>query len=73
MSAIIRRPQVRKLTGLSDRTIDRKEQAGDFPARVRLSVNAIGWYETEVFEWLASLQRGGGITPEAAIDARKAG
>ena len=40
-------------TGLSRSTIYRLEQAGDFPRRVRLSANSMGWWSSAVDEWLA--------------------
>lgn len=70
MSKILRRRQVEDSTGLSYRTIHRKEQAGDFPRRVRLGTNSVGWLESEVQEWIENRQRGGGTTPDAAIAAR---
>lgn len=67
---IIRLTKVEELTGLSGRTIHRKEAAGKFPLRVSLGPNSVGWYEDEVFEWNATRERGGGTTPTAAIQAR---
>ncbi len=55
---IIRRKEVRERTGYSDTTIWRKERVGNFPRRVQLSDNAIGWYEHEINEWVASRLRG---------------
>ncbi|HEC11811.1 MAG TPA: AlpA family phage regulatory protein [Acidiferrobacteraceae bacterium] len=70
MSKILRKNQVRELTGLSDRTIDRKEKAGEFPTRVLVSANAVGWREDEVNDWIDALQRGGPSAPVAALNAR---
>jgi len=66
MSKIIRRPKVEELTGLSGRTIDRREAVGQFPRRVRLGANSIGWYENEVLEWVAARERGGCEAPAGA-------
>jgi prophage regulatory protein len=49
---IIRKHTVRAMTGLSDSSIDRHEQTGDFPKRVKLSKRAVGWYEAEVVAWI---------------------
>jgi len=38
-------------TGLSRSTIYRLEQAGEFPRRVRLSANSMGWWSSHVDEW----------------------
>jgi len=62
---IIRRRQVREITGLADRTIDRRESLGDFPRRVRLGQNAIGWFSDEVEEWVEARERGGCESPMA--------
>lgn len=53
-SPILRRPQVERLTGLSYTTIFRKEKNGDFPARVRLGPNSVGWKESDIIAWLTS-------------------
>lgn len=51
---IIRRAEVRDLTGLSDSSIGRLEERGEFPARRRLGPNAVGYLLTEVEDWIAS-------------------
>ncbi len=38
-------------TGLSRSTIYRLEQAGDFPRRVSLSANSMGWWSAQIDEW----------------------
>lgn len=55
----IRIEAVRDRTGLSRSTIWRLERKGDFPKHRRLSVNAIGWLEAEVDEWVISRDRAG--------------
>jgi predicted DNA-binding transcriptional regulator AlpA len=57
--AIIRRPEVRMLTGLSDSTIDRLVTAGangnEFPAPVSLTGSrAVGWRLSEILRWVAT-------------------
>jgi prophage regulatory protein len=52
----IRLRDVEERTGLSDTTIWRYERAGNFPARRRLGLNAVGWLDTEVDEWIKSRQ-----------------
>ena len=47
----IRKPELRLITGLSDTTIWRLEQAGEFPKRVRLGGSACGWLQSEVNAW----------------------
>lgn len=51
---IIRKPEVRKITGLSDTTVWRLEKAQKFPQRRRLSSSACGWLLSEVLAWVRS-------------------
>jgi prophage regulatory protein len=50
----IREPLVKEVTGLSRTTRWRLERSGKFPARRKLSENAVGWLETEILEWVAT-------------------
>jgi prophage regulatory protein len=54
VAQILRRPAVKAKTGLSNPTLKRLEAAGQFPARVELGKNSVGWIEHEVDEWIAS-------------------
>lgn len=49
---IIRKPEARKLTGLSDATLWRMEQRGDFPKRRQIGPNAVGYLASEVLDWI---------------------
>ena len=51
---VIRSKQLKQLTGLSRATIWRRERAGDFPARIRLTGTSVGWRRTDIEEWLAT-------------------
>jgi prophage regulatory protein len=53
----IRLNTVRDRTGLSRSTIWRLERRGDFPKHRRISLNAVGWLEAEVDEWVLSRER----------------
>lgn len=66
---IWRRRQVREAIGYADRTIDRKEQLGQFPKRVKLGPNAVGWYSDEIEEWIESRERGGCEAPTKMASA----
>lgn len=57
MEQIIRRKKLLHLVGLSDSTIYRKELAGEFPRRVKLSSHSVGWRQSEVEEWLENRPR----------------
>ena len=52
----IRLRDVEERTGLSDTTIWRYERAGNFPSRRRLGLNAVGWLDTEIDQWIKSRQ-----------------
>jgi prophage regulatory protein len=66
-SNIIRKPAVRKKTGLSDTTIWRLERAGKFPAWIQITESGlVGWYEEEVVEWQDDRERGVGKCPPQA-------
>ncbi|MCB1884744.1 MAG: AlpA family phage regulatory protein [Geminicoccaceae bacterium] len=49
---LIRKPEVRALTGLSASSLDRLELAGGFPMRVRLGPNSVAWLAAEVRGWI---------------------
>ena len=49
---ILRKPELLSMLGLSDPTIWRLERAGKFPGRIRLGGSAVGWFESEVTDWL---------------------
>jgi prophage regulatory protein len=71
MRKIIRRNKVCDATDLSPSTIDRQKTKGEFPKRIRLSSNAVGWYEDEIVDWIESRPRGGIDAPTEANDARR--
>ena len=48
----IRKPEVRRITGLSDSTLWRLEKQRKFPQRRRLSSSACGWLRSEVLAWM---------------------
>ena len=66
---IIRKRQLKAITGLSPRHIDRLEKSGDFPSRIQLSPRAVGWLSDEVENWVKNRQRGMMSPPsELSID-----
>lgn len=46
--------RVRDVTGLSRSTAWRLQQVGDFPEPVRISLNRVGWWESELTAWKAT-------------------
>ena len=65
---ILRTADVIRRTGLSRTTLWRLERQGDFPARVSLGVNSVGWKEEEVARWIDTRPRG---LTESASDHRR--
>jgi prophage regulatory protein len=51
--AILRLPEVMRLTGLGRSTIYRRLAARQFPAPVQLLVRAVGWRRADVDHWTA--------------------
>jgi prophage regulatory protein len=49
---ILRKPEIQHRVGLSDPTIWRLERAGKFPKRIKLGGNSVGWFESEINDWL---------------------
>ena len=49
---VIRKAELEQKTGLSAMQIGRLEKDGDFPRRIRLGANSVGWIELEVDEWI---------------------
>ena len=46
--------QLKELVLYSPQHIARMEKAGQFPTRVHLGPNRVGWVEAEVLDWLRS-------------------
>ena len=49
---ILSKRQVKELILYSPQHVTRLEAAGQFPKRVRLGANRVGWVEAEVLDWL---------------------
>ena len=49
---IIKLPQVKELTQLSQATIYRLIKNGEFPKQIKLAERSSGWLEQEVFDYL---------------------
>ncbi len=52
MKKMLSKRQVKELVLYSPQHIARLEAAGQFPKRVQLGANRVGWIEEEVQEWL---------------------
>jgi prophage regulatory protein len=75
---IIRKPEVKRRTGLSGTMIWRYEKAGVFPARVQLNPAStdktapVGWFEDEIDSWVRSRVRVAGTPEKEEAPARTA-
>jgi prophage regulatory protein len=49
---LLSKRQIREMVLYSPQHIARLEKAGQFPKRVRLGANRVGWVEREVLDWL---------------------
>ncbi|MBU6951617.1 AlpA family transcriptional regulator [Hahella sp. HN01] len=55
---IFRIKETTKLTGLSRSTIYERVANGSFPPPVHLGERAVGWFESSLDDWQASLKAG---------------
>lgn len=53
---ILRLPEVKQTVGLSRSNIYGKLAEGTFPQPVKLGPRAVGWYESDIAEWVESLR-----------------
>jgi prophage regulatory protein len=51
MGRFMRRKEVEQETGLSRPTIYRAMARGTFPKQVRIGIQAVGWWSSEIEEW----------------------
>jgi len=65
---ILRKPVVEQMTGLSGSTIDRLEASGQFPERIQMGPNSVGWYSAEITDWIASRPRVSGVEASAQLE-----
>ncbi len=49
---ILSKSDLKRLVLYSPQHIARLEKAGDFPKRVQLGPNRVGWVESEILDWL---------------------
>ncbi len=53
-TALIRRHEVERLTGMSRSRIYDLMDKGEFPTNVRLGPMSVAWLESEIHEWIAA-------------------
>ncbi|WP_425528366.1 helix-turn-helix transcriptional regulator [Xanthomonas oryzae pv. oryzicola] len=69
LDAIIRMPEVIKITALSESTIRRGMRAGTFPKSLRLGARAIGWQKSAIRAWLAGPDFSEGLPGDQPSDS----
>ena len=57
MTSVLNMTMTQKYTSLSRATINRRREIGDFPQALQLTGNRIGFYVSELDEWLAGRPR----------------
>lgn len=53
-SKILRPKQVKELLGIAMSTLYEWQNRPDFPDKIQLGKNAVGWFESEIHEFLES-------------------
>ncbi|MCW5688470.1 MAG: AlpA family phage regulatory protein [Pseudolabrys sp.] len=64
---IIDKKELRKLVPYSLQHIARMEKAGQFPQRIQLGPNRVGWYEHEVLAWMRDRPRAAELKSRASL------
>jgi len=69
---IVRRPELRMITGFCDEQIDKMEAREQFPRRIHTGARTVGWVEHEVRQWLLDrmAERNDAVKAEAQRVAR---
>lgn len=52
--ALLRRPDVERITGLSRSSIYAKMKTGEFPQSIPLTGRIVAWLQSEILEWVQS-------------------
>jgi prophage regulatory protein len=63
---IIRRAELQRKIPFSMVHVWRLEKRSEFPARIQLGTNSVGWYEDEVDAWIEARIRAGGRAVQRA-------
>jgi prophage regulatory protein len=51
---VLRLPEVIEITGLGRSTIYAKVSRGNFPRPIKLGERAVGWIDSDVYEWISA-------------------
>ncbi|MER9209181.1 AlpA family phage regulatory protein [Mesorhizobium sp. M0771] len=64
---------VRELIPLSRSQIFRLERAGQFPSRIRIGMRRIGWFDSDIEEWLDGRRNASGAKAVRDSSLKSAG
>ena len=64
---ILSKRQLKELVLYSPQHVARLEKAGQFPKRVQLGPNRVGWVEREVLDWLDERLSNRGTPPDTPV------
>jgi len=67
-AALIRLPEVRRITGLGTTTIYQSVARGDFPRQIKIGPKSVAWVKSEVMDWCR--RRIAQRNPSLAISSR---
>lgn len=65
--SVLRRPEVKRLTGIGTSTLYALMAKGEFPRPLKLSARSVGWRESDVRLWIETRETAG---PRAAAAQR---
>lgn len=54
MDRFILEPERKRVTGITSVTWWRGEKRGEYPKRRKISLNRVGWLESEILAWMQS-------------------
>jgi predicted DNA-binding transcriptional regulator AlpA len=67
---VLSRPETIRLVGVSERTWERLEAAGDVPPKIRLSEGRIGFRVSDIDAWLDARREGTAWQPIGKLTER---
>ena len=57
INKILRLKKVQEVTGCSKSFIYHNMRYGNFPSQIKLGARAVGWYQSDIDEWMNSRER----------------
>jgi predicted DNA-binding transcriptional regulator AlpA len=60
---VVSEPELRRMLGISEQTLDRMKLRGDVPPKTQLSARRVGYRVADVKEWLDQRRRSPAVVP----------